>query len=50
MINVQDNAGYTPLHYACYLGHSDIVKTLMLAGADETITNNYWRTPARVAE
>ena len=50
MINAQDNVDYTPLHYACRLGHSDIVKTLMLAGADETITDIYWRTPARVAE
>ena len=50
MINAQSNAGYTPLHLACRLGHSDIVKTLMLAGADETITDNYWLTPAQVAE
>ena len=50
MINAQSNGGYTPLHYACSPGHSDIVKTLMLAGADETITDNVWRTPAQVAE
>ena len=49
MINAQNNGGYTPLHLACRLGHSDIVKTLMLAGADETITDIYWRTPAQVA-
>ena len=50
MINAQDNVGYTPLHFACRLGHSDIVKTLMLAGADETITDDDWLTPAQVAE
>ena len=50
MIHAQDNVGYTPLHFACRLGHSDIVKTLMLAGADETITDNVWQTPAQVAE
>ena len=50
MINAQDNAGYTPLHWACDRGHSDIVKTLMLAGADETITDDVWQTPAQVAE
>ena len=49
-INVQDNDGKTPLHLACSNGHSDIVETLMLAGADETITNDYRQTPAQVAE
>ena len=49
MINVQSNGGYTPLHYACRFSHSDIVKTLMLAGADETITTITWKTPAQVA-
>ena len=50
MINMQDNADRTPLHLACLLGHSEIVKTLMLAGADETITDMYWLTPAQIAE
>ena len=50
MINAQNNVGYTPLHLACRLGHSGIVNTLMLAGADETITSNYWLTPAQLAE
>ena len=50
MINAQNNVGYTPLHLACRFGHSDIVKTLMLAGADETITDIIWLTPAQVAE
>ena len=49
-INVQDNDGNTPLHYACGNGYSDIVETLMLAGADETITNDEGKTPAQVAE
>ena len=49
-INVQDNAGDTPLHRACFFGNSDIVETLMLAGADETITNDEGKTPAQVAE
>ena len=42
--------GFTPLHWACRLSHSDIMKTLMLAGADEAITNDYWLTPTQVAE
>ena len=50
MINLQTNSGYTPLHYACYLGQRDIVKTLMLAGADETLTNIDWERPTQVAD
>ena len=50
MINAQDNAGYTPLHCACRLDHTDIVKTLMLVGADETIKDIDWRTPAQLAK
>ena len=49
-INVQDKFGNTPLYLACSTGHSDIVETLMLAGADETITNDYRQTPAQEAE
>ena len=49
-INVQDNNGNTPLYCACYNGHSDIVETLMLEGADETITNDRGMIPAQVAE
>ena len=49
-INVQDNTGNTPLHIACFAGYCDIVETLMLAGADETITNNMEKTPAQAAE
>ena len=48
-INVQDNVGDTPLHRACRSGYSDIVEILMLAGADETITNDRGQTPAQLA-
>ena len=50
LINIQNNVGYTPLYYACRLSHSDIVKTLMLEGADKTITNDFWLIPAQLAE
>ena len=50
VINVQDNGDYTPLHLACRFGHTDIVKTLMMTGADETITDIIWETPAQVAD
>ena len=43
-INVQDNNGDTPLHRACYYGHKNIIETLLLAGADETITNDDRKT------
>jgi ankyrin repeat protein len=49
-INVQNNVGYTPLHWACWYGHSDVIVTLMLAGADETVTNDMRDTPALLAE
>ena len=49
IINVQDNSGFTPLHTACYYGFEDIVEILMVAGADETITNDHRRTPAQLA-
>ena len=49
-INVQDNAGNTPLHRACYNGYSDIVETLMLTVADEIIANDDGETPAQMAE
>ena len=50
MTNVQDNVGRTPLHWACYFDHGDIVKTLMIAGADETITDLNWLTPVQLAK
>ena len=49
-INVQNNDGNTPLHRACYYVRTDIVETLMLEGADETITNDRGETPAQEAE
>ena len=50
LINQQNNHGYTPLHLACYYGYSDVVKALMIAGADETITNDFRATPAQLAK
>ena len=49
-INAQDNVGDTPLHFACFYGHRDIVTTMILAGADTKITNDKGETPAHVAE
>ena len=49
-INAQNTAGYTPLHFACYFGHSEIVKVLMLAGADKTICDGNTQIPIQMAE
>ena len=49
-INALDNRGCTSLHSACYYGFGDIVQILMMAGADETITNDYKCTPAQLAK
>ena len=38
------------LYTACYFGYRDVVKHLMSAGADETITDDYADTPAQLAE
>ena len=39
-INIHDSYGNTYPHYACSRGHNDTVETLMLVGANETITYN----------
>ena len=46
-VNEQNNDGDTPLHIACLNFHSDIVETLMIAGADETMKNERKKTPAQ---
>ena len=34
LVNVRDNAGYTPLHESCVAGGLHIVERLLVAGAD----------------
>jgi hypothetical protein len=49
-VNVQDNyAGDTPLHAACDRNNGDNVGALLLAGADETVTNDRGQTPVQYA-
>jgi hypothetical protein len=50
-VNVEDNFnGDTPLHQACgYFGNSDSVGALLLAGADESITDDEGLTPVQRA-
>ena len=48
-IDAQDDNGDTPLHIACKAGDRDVVSALMIDGADETLRNDNWYTPADVA-
>ncbi|PIM98779.1 hypothetical protein CDL12_28735 [Handroanthus impetiginosus] len=40
--NVEKN---TPLHWACLNGHIEVVKCLILAGANISLLNSHERTP-----
>jgi ankyrin repeat protein len=42
--------GVTALSFACYRGHADVVRALLLAGADHTIADHDARTPLQVAQ
>jgi ankyrin repeat protein len=42
--------GRTALWYACFYGHADVVRALLLAGADHTIADNDDTTPLQTAE
>lgn len=45
-INITDQDGMTPLHYACHMEYSeDIVEFLINNGADVNIKNNNGNTP-----
>jgi ankyrin repeat protein len=46
----EDSDGWTALHYAAYSVHEGMVRCLLLAGADPTITDNGGRTPRDAAE
>lgn len=48
-VNVQDTNEDTPLHHACNRGNSDAIGILLLAGANETLTNNNGQTPVQIA-
>jgi ankyrin repeat protein len=41
---------FTVLYLACYHGHADIVRALLLAGADHTIAAGYGMTPQQIAQ
>jgi ankyrin repeat protein len=48
-VNLKDSNGYTPLHYAAYLGHHDIILLLNDPRTDVNIQNNEGNTPMHLA-
>ncbi len=48
-VNIQDNNGYTPLHWACNGGHTEIVRFLVIAGADDSVTDDNGDTAEQLA-
>ena len=48
-MNVQDNAGHTPLHKAVEKEYSELVSTLIQNGADPNLPSSSGRFPLRIA-
>lgn len=44
MINLQNNQGKTPLHYACHEGHAQIAQLLLMEGAtiERSVDSNFF--------
>ena len=49
LIFSKDRYGYTPLHWAAFMGHTDVAKLLLANGADVNATNDIGETPLHVA-
>lgn len=48
-VNIQNEYGNTPLHFACVAKNTEIVKMLLRANADVNISNNKGVTPLHIA-
>ncbi|KAI9994960.1 hypothetical protein PInf_011840 [Phytophthora infestans] len=48
-VNVADERGDTPLHWAAFAGRATVTQTLLSLGADPTWSNCDWETPAQIA-
>jgi ankyrin repeat protein len=46
----RDEHGMTSLHWACMKGHGEVVRALLISGADPTVTDHEGRTPRAIAE
>jgi ankyrin repeat protein len=49
-LDVRDRGGCTALWLACFCGRADVVRALLLAGADHTIPSINGRTPPQIAQ
>ncbi len=49
MVNRKDKNGFTPLHYAAWMGHTDSVHTLINHGAYVNVMNTMGETPISMA-
>ncbi|GMF30178.1 unnamed protein product [Phytophthora fragariaefolia] len=48
-VNVADERGDTPLHWAAFSGRAAVAQNLLALGADPTLVNSDWETPAQIA-
>ncbi|KAG6618393.1 putative DNA ligase [Phytophthora cinnamomi] len=48
-VNVADERGDTPLHWAAFSGRAAVAQNLLTLGADPTLVNSDWETPAQIA-
>lgn len=47
-INEGDNYGMTPLHWACFFRHDELIAALLTAGADRHLKNKSGQTPCDI--
>jgi ankyrin repeat protein len=48
-LNKKNRGGWTPLMYACYIGHDNIVNLLLDAGVNVNVKNHKGHTPLMLA-
>ena len=48
-VNVRDEIGFTPLHFAAYWGYKDVAGLLILKGANVNAADNKDTTPLHLA-
>ncbi|KAG1685848.1 hypothetical protein DVH05_007684 [Phytophthora capsici] len=48
-LNVADERGDTPLHWAAFSGRAVVMQNLLALGADPTLRNSDWENPAQIA-